>query len=162
MRVRNIIFWLHLAAGVVAGSVILTMSVTGVLLAYERQIVAFAERRIRAVHPPAAATPRLGPNALVNRAGEAVPEGTPTAMTLSAQPTAAALIGFGREQVVLVDPYTGMVLGRGAITLRSFFRVVTDWHRWRGTQEESREIGRAITGACNAAFVVLVISGFYL
>jgi uncharacterized iron-regulated membrane protein len=98
---------------------------------------------------------------MVSRAREALPQGQPTNLTLSAHPTAAALISFGREQVVFVDPYTGSVLVEGA-TLRSFFRVVTDWHRWLGTEGESREIGRAITGACNAVFVVLVISGFYL
>ncbi len=162
MRLRKFIFWLHLAAGVVAGSVIFVMSVTGVLLAFERQIVAFAERHTRTVQPPTSDAPRLGLDALVSKARESLPEGLPTNVTLSAHPTTAALISFGREQVVLVDPYTGAVLGEGSTTLRGFFRVVTDWHRWLGTQGESREIGRAVTGACNAAFVVLVVSGFYL
>jgi len=162
MRLRKFIFWLHLAAGVVAGSVIFMMSVTGVLLAFERQIVAFAERHIRTVQPPTSDAPRLGLDALVSKARESLPEGLPTNVTLSAHPTTAALISFGREQVVLADPYTGAVLGEGSTTLRGFFRVVTDWHRWLGTQGESREIGRAVTGACNAAFVVLVVSGFYL
>jgi uncharacterized iron-regulated membrane protein len=162
MRLRNVIFWLHLAAGVMAGSVIFVMSVTGVLLAFERQIVAFAERYSRTVQPPPSDAPRIGIDALVGKAREALPEGQPANLTLSAHPTAAALISFGREQVVLADPYTGSVLGEGATTLRGFFRAVTDWHRWLGTQGESREVGRAITGACNAAFVVLVTSGFYL
>jgi uncharacterized iron-regulated membrane protein len=159
---RKFIFWFHLAAGVVAGSIIFVMSVTGVLLAFERQIVAFAERHTRTVQPPASDAPQLGLDALVSKAREALSEGLPTHATLSAHPTTAALINFGREQVVLVDPYTGAVLGEGATTLRGFFRVVIDWHRWLGAQGERREIGRAITGACNAAFVVLVISGFYL
>ena len=50
----------------------------------------------------------------------------------------------------------------GAKTLRNFFHMVTDWHRWLGTEEESRDIGRAITGACNTAFVVMVVTGVYL
>ena len=40
--------------------------------------------------------------------------------------------------------------------------MVTDWHRWLGTEGESRDIGRAITGACNTAFVVMVVTGVYL
>ena len=40
--------------------------------------------------------------------------------------------------------------------------MMTDWHRWLGTEGESRDVGRAITGACNTAFVVMVITGFYL
>ena len=44
MTFRSLIFWLHLTAGVVAGTVVLMMSVTGVLLTYEKQMVAWAER----------------------------------------------------------------------------------------------------------------------
>jgi uncharacterized iron-regulated membrane protein len=51
---------------------------------------------------------------------------------------------------------------QGGSATRTFFRVVTDWHRWLGTGGDSREIGRAVTGACNAAFMVLVMSGFHL
>ncbi len=81
---------------------------------------------------------------------------------MSADPTAATVVNFGREQAVFVDPYTGAVRGNGVTATRDFFRVVTDWHRWLGTDADSREIGRAVTGACNAAFMVLVLSGFYL
>ena len=42
---RRILFWMHLACGVVAGVFILLMSVTGVLLTYEHQMVASAEGR---------------------------------------------------------------------------------------------------------------------
>jgi uncharacterized iron-regulated membrane protein len=112
------------------------MSATGVLLAFERQIVAFAERHTRTVQPPASSAPRLGLDALVSRAREAVPEGTPASMTLSAHPM-AAMVSFGREQAVFVDPYTGAVLGEGATTLRGFFRVMTDWHRWLGRSDEA-------------------------
>jgi uncharacterized iron-regulated membrane protein len=162
MKLRTIVFWLHLLAGVVAGTIILVMSVTGVLLAFERQLVAFAERQTRTVQLPTAGTPRLALDTLVAKAHEAVPGGTPSGVILSADPMAAAVVNFGREQAVFVNPYTGTVSGHGAATLRAFFRVVTDWHRWLGVPEEDREVGRAITGACNAAFAVLVISGFYL
>jgi uncharacterized iron-regulated membrane protein len=39
---------------------------------------------------------------------------------------------------------------------------VTDWHRWLGSGPEGRATARAITGACNLAFLVLVVSGAYL
>ena len=162
MKLRKIIFWLHLTAGVAAGAVILVMSVTGVLLAFERQIVAFAERDTRTVTPPAPDAPRLSLDTLVAKAREAVPAGTPSGLTLAADPTAATVVNFGREQTVFVDPYTGTVRDNGVTATRDFFRVVTDWHRWLGTDDDSREIGRAVTGACNAAFMVLVMSGFYL
>jgi uncharacterized iron-regulated membrane protein len=46
--------------------------------------------------------------------------------------------------------------------VRGFFRVITDWHRWLGAAAESRDTGRAVTGACNAAFAALIVSGFFL
>jgi uncharacterized iron-regulated membrane protein len=36
--IRSTIFWTHLVCGVVCGIVVFTMSLTGVLLTYERQI----------------------------------------------------------------------------------------------------------------------------
>ena len=162
MKLRKIIFWLHLTAGVVAGTVILVMSVTGVLLAFERQIVAFAEGDTRTVTPPASDAPRLSLDTLVAIARETVPAGAASGITLSADPTAATVVNFGREQTVFVDPYSRAVRDNAVTTTRDFFRVVTDWHRWLGTDADSREIGRAVTGACNAAFMVLVMSGFYL
>ena len=45
VKLRPFIFWPHLIAGVTAGAVVFTMSVTGVLLAYERQILAWADRQ---------------------------------------------------------------------------------------------------------------------
>ena len=41
--VRSTIFWIHLVCGVAAGVVVLMMSVTGVILTYERQMLAWAE-----------------------------------------------------------------------------------------------------------------------
>ncbi|HXH12750.1 MAG TPA: PepSY-associated TM helix domain-containing protein [Alphaproteobacteria bacterium] len=162
MRLRTLIFWLHLAAGVVAGSVILIMSVTGVLLAFERQIVAATERSLRAVQPPASDAPRLGLDAAVARARQALPDGMPTSVTLHADPTAAIAVAFEAERLVFVNPYTGAVLGEGATRLRRTFHALTDWHRWLGMYGEGRATGRSITGVCNAAFVVLIPTGLWL
>ena len=38
MKLRTIIFWIHLGTGVAAGLVVLMMSVSGVLLTYEMQL----------------------------------------------------------------------------------------------------------------------------
>ena len=162
LPLRRIIFWLHLVTGVVAGLIIFVMSATGVLLAFERQIVAFAERNIRTGQPPAPGVSRLDLDTLMARARAAAPEGKPSGVMLRADPTAMVIVNFGREQTIFVNPYTGAVLGEGAKTLRDFFRMMTDWHRWLGTEGASRDLGRAITGACNAAFVVMVVTGFYL
>ncbi|MEJ7607898.1 MAG: hypothetical protein WKF37_16905 [Bryobacteraceae bacterium] len=57
-RIRKFFFWLHLSAGTVAGVVILSMAVSGFLLSYERQMVAFADRGFRST-PPSATAQRL-------------------------------------------------------------------------------------------------------
>ncbi len=44
MTIRKILFWCHLTAGCLAGLVIFIMSVTGVLLAFERQINSWVDR----------------------------------------------------------------------------------------------------------------------
>src|SRR6185436_642919 len=40
----KVLFWMHLIAGCVAGAIVLVMSVTGVMLTYERQMLARADR----------------------------------------------------------------------------------------------------------------------
>src|ERR1700752_2626718 len=41
---RRALFWLHLLAGVIAGTVIFFLALTGACLAYQRQMIAFADR----------------------------------------------------------------------------------------------------------------------
>src|ERR1044072_4270050 len=158
-RFRKFIFWCHLSAGVIAGLVILIMSVTGALLAFQPQIERFADRNMRTVQPQAE---RLSAEALFAKVREARPDLKPTGLTLQSDPTAAASFALGRDGVLYVNPYTGDVTGESAKGVRSFFQVVTDWHRWLGTSGDGRATGRAVTGACNAAFLVLAISGPYI
>ena len=159
---RKIIFWCHLPVGVIAGLVVLTMSVTGALLAYERQIESWADTRGYRVGPAAAGVTRLSAETLLGKVREARPDLTPAAITLRAAPTAPAAIGLGGDRVIYADPYTGQVLGEGCAKTRNFFRTVTDLHRWLGASGDQRPVGRAITGACNLGFLFLVLSGFYL
>ena len=42
---RTLIYWLHLLTGLSVGIVVLIMSVTGVLLTYEKQMTRWAGRR---------------------------------------------------------------------------------------------------------------------
>ena len=160
-RLRKIIFWCHLPVGVIAGVVILIMCVTGALLAYEKQITSWADTRGYRSAPPAAEARHLPVETLVAKAREAR-GANPSAVTLKSDPAAPAEIAFGREATLFVNPYSGQVLGEGSQRVRSFFRTVTDWHRWLGAKGDNRNVARAITGACNLGFLFLVVSGFYL
>lgn len=160
-KLRKVIFWVHLPVGVIAGVVILIMCVTGVLLTYEKQITSWADTRGYRAAPPAPETQRLPVETLITKAREA--RGTnPTSLTLRADASAPAEIAFGRETTLFVNPYSGTVLGEGSHRVRSFFRTVTEWHRWLGAKGDNRNVARAITGACNVGFLFLVASGFYL
>lgn len=161
MSLRPLVFWLHLVCGVVAGGVVLVMSVTGVLLTYEKQMLAWAERPAAAAAPSPGAR-RLPVDALLEAARNAKPSATPATVTIRADRDAPVSVALGRDGQLLLNAYTGQVLGEGAVGLRAFFRSVTDWHRWLAASGEYRATGKAITGASNLAFLVLVVTGAYL
>ncbi|MEW6734366.1 MAG: PepSY-associated TM helix domain-containing protein [Acidobacteriota bacterium] len=158
---RKVIFWCHLLVGVSAGLVVMNMAVTGIILAFEPQIVRFTERNVRTVSPLENGARHLGAQALFAKVHEIKPGVKPTSLTLQADPTAAAVITLGREGVLYLNPYTGELIGKGSKT-RYFFQKITDWHRWFALEGESRAIGRAITGACSIAFFILAITGIYI
>lgn len=158
---RTVLFWLHLAAGVFAGVVVLIMSVTGVALTYEKQMLEWADRRAWSAPPPSGTTP-LAPETLLARVRDARPEAAPTTLTLRSDPAAPATVALERQGALLVDPYTGAIIGPPPTGLRAFFRTMTSWHRWLAMGGEGRSTGKAITGASNLAFLFIVLSGLYL
>ncbi len=160
MRLRSLLFWLHLTCGVVAGVVILIMSVTGVLLTYQRQITAWADTRGYHIEP---GPQRLSPDAIVARVAELRPDLSPTAVMVRSEPTAPVSLTVGAGRQLFVDPYTGAVLGEGnGQGVRAFFRVMVEWHRYVAASGASRPLGRAVTGASNLAFLFIVVSGLFL
>jgi uncharacterized iron-regulated membrane protein len=159
MTPRRFLFWVHLTAGCVAGLVILVMSVTGILLAYRRQIITWGDRGLQA--QPLAEARRLLLEDLLATAQEA--QGRPPSnITVRSDPAAPVVFDFGRERTVFVDPYTGKTLGEGSPGLRKFFSTVEDVHRWLGFGGEGRASARAVTGACNLTFLILLMTGPFL
>jgi uncharacterized iron-regulated membrane protein len=159
---RKVLFWLHLGSGVVAGLVIALMSLTGVAIAFEHQLLEWAERDARRVTVPAPDAPRLSADELLARVRAARPEAQPSAVTVYPEPGAAVTVALGRAGSVYVNPYTGEVRDGGAKGWRDFFRLMEDLHRWLAASGDSRAVGRAVTGVCNAAFLFLAVSGLYL
>ncbi|MEO8129544.1 MAG: PepSY-associated TM helix domain-containing protein [Bryobacteraceae bacterium] len=160
MTFRKILFWMHLPAGLLAGAIIMIMCCTGVLLTYERQVVAWADRGYR-VDPPTSGAVRLPLENLeihLRYSGQRLP----TTLTIRSDRTAPMEASFGREKTAYLNPYTGDVLGEGSKGTKAFFRWVTDWHRWLAANGPGRSTGRAITGASNLLFLFLVMSGLYL
>ncbi len=149
-----------MSCGVGAGIVILMMSATGVLLTYERQILAWAERDLY-VEPPVDAE-RLGIAALLDAVRREDPTFTPTSIIFQADPRAPVSLAAGRADSRNINPYTGELVAEPEGGLHAFFDTITAWHRWFNVSDENRDAARAITGASNLVFLLLLLSGLYL
>lgn len=159
MSFRKILFWVHLIVGCVMGLVVLMMSFTGVLLTYEQQMIAWAERGYHAPPPSADAQPMplAGLLAKVAEGGE-----PPSSVTWEADLTAPVAVSWGRSKTLYVNAYSGEVMGEGAKGVRDFFRSVTAWHRWFAVEGEGRAFWKGVTGVSNLGFLFLIVSGMYL
>ena len=154
MKLRRILFWIHLSAGVIAGVVIFTMSVTGVILAYQRQILRWANREYRVQSN--AGEQQLSVTEILAKL-----KNQPSAITLRPDDGAAVEVTTGRDRILFINPYTGDALGESH-ELPAFFAQVENIHRWLGVSDADRPAGRAVTGACNLAFFVLVATGPFI
>lgn len=161
-KIRKIIFWLHLAAGVIAGIFIFLMCVTGALLSFQSNILEFAEREMRIVKVSAENDKRLPIQEIIGKIQSENPTAKSANITLRNEKTAAAAINLGREGQIFVNPYTGEITGEGAKGWRSFFRWTEDLHRWLALSGDARPIGKAINDACNLLFLFLALSGLYI
>ena len=159
---RSLLFWTHLVCGVAAGVVILLMSVTGVALTYEKQMLEWADARAHSWVPPSDGAMPLPVETLLAAVVAARPGAAPTGVTRRADPAAPVTVTLEGNRALLVHPYTGAVLGEPSPGLRAFFRATTNWHRWLALEGASRATGRLVTGVANLLFLFIVVSGIYL
>jgi uncharacterized iron-regulated membrane protein len=160
MKLRTLIFWPHLVAGVTAGLVILTMSVTGVLLTYERQMIAWSDSHYRSTVPAQGAS-RLSVEALLQTIRTQHPDVTANAITMGSASDAPVTVAAPRRNLYF-DAYSGRLLGEGSQGMRRFMSETRAWHRWLAVDGEGRPVARFITGWSNFLFLFIVVSGFYL
>jgi uncharacterized iron-regulated membrane protein len=154
---RRILFWAHLSSAITAGLFILVMSVTGVLLTYEHQMV---DRAAHRNHIAAAGGAQLlDADRLAQIAREIAPAGRPS-LVFDADPTAPVTVSRGREASVLLNPVDGSVIQDAAAGQREFFRVVTNWHRRLAGDNTSTRAKLIDYG--NLLFLFIVASGIYI
>ena len=158
-KVRTIVFWLHLALGCLAGLVILAMSVTGVLLAFERQVNAWAD--VPAVLQSQSQATGQAPLDLVLANLKNDGQGVPSELILHSSPKAPVEARFGRERTLYLNPWTGEIIGEPSEGTRTFFSSVERVHRSLGLGMQSA-VGRGATGAANLVFLFMLLSGLYL
>lgn len=157
---RSVLFWMHLAVGVVTGVAVLAMSATGTLLAFQRQVLDWSAGR-HVIAPAGAA--RLPLDTLVARGRAALPEGQQvSAVTVRRDPAAPVTLGLSARRYAYVDPYSGELLPASP-GLQRFYFEVERWHRSMAMSEGLRgKPGVTITGAANLGFLFLILSGMIL
>ena len=157
--VRTLIFWIHLTLGCVAGLVILAMSVTGILLAFERQINGWADTPaiLQGQSDSSQQASLDSMLAALKRDGQ----GVPSELILHNSGKAPVEARFGRERTLYLHPSTGEIIGEPSKRTRAFFGAVERVHRSLGLGMRSAA-GRGITGAGNLVFLFMLVSGLYL
>ena len=160
MPLRSVFFWLHLAAGLLAGILVLTMSVTGVALTYERQLAKWSDRQFQSVRLGAAE--RLPVEQLLEQFKRQRPDTEPAGLTVSSIPTDPVAVAAGQQRTVYVDVYSGQVLGDANLGVRRVLSELRAWHRWLAVEGEGRASARALTGWANVLFLFMIASGIYI
>ncbi len=154
---RRTLFWAHLCSGVAAGILIFIMSATGVLIAYQGQIIKASADANRVTLPADAV--RLSADQLIEKARAAAPAGGQLNLIFDADPSRPVTVAAGRQQLLL-NPQTGEVLPDAAAGTRSFFRWVEDLHRWLGGAPDSTAAN--LLDVANLLFLFIIASGIYL
>lgn len=160
MTLRKTLFWLHLLAGSIAGLVIGTMALTGTAIAFEPQVLDFLRKEVQKLEAPPDASPL--PLEAIVEAAEAHRGGKATSLTIPSERDSAIQVFFGRKDFDFTNPLTGEHIPDPGASSARVFQKLTSIHRWLGAEGESRPFFRSITGASNAAFVFLGISGLFL
>lgn len=160
MKLRTLLFWPHLIAGVVAGAVILVMSVTGVVLTYERQLNEWSNSDYRSV-PPSPGAPRMPVEDVLASFAQAG-RGDAVSVAVGSDAADPVIVSVTGRPAVYLDAYSGRVLGEARTGMREFMSDMRAWHRWLAYEGEGRTTARAITGWSNVAFLFIVVSGLYL
>jgi uncharacterized iron-regulated membrane protein len=159
MKVRRLVFWLHLIVGVSIGLVVAFLAITGSILAFQSQFISWAERDARIGSLPTAGTCVLPSELLANASADQAH--SPSSLTLYADPHRPAEVAFGRT-TLLANGCTGQVIRRDAGRLRAFFSDIKDLHRWVAWGGVRHENLRAFKDAANLCFLFLLLSGAYL
>lgn len=176
---RRIFFWLHLVIGTSLALPIAFLALTGMILAFDSDVVSFAERDQRSTPATSSRTipafdaslPAAVRSAIDAETSSSPPGALPVSVVIPARslpgsPPSAELeswsVEFAPGKPVFINPATAEAQGTGARGVRNFFLDVMFLHRWYAQNGEWRDIARNITGFASLGFLSLVISGLIL
>jgi uncharacterized iron-regulated membrane protein len=158
---RSVLFWTHLSIGIAAGALILLMSITGVLLGFERQMIAWIDGAPRVEATGEAPLPM---DTLLARVGVERADVASVLMKRDATHPVTIRLRERGAAPILAHPTTGAVLTpSGDGSGQRFFSAMRRWHRWVGAEAgELRAQMKLLNGVANLIFLALVLSGIYL
>lgn len=160
-RFRKIIFWIHLAFGVIAAIPIVIMSVTGILIAFESEILDFIDRDALRTNSAAAAE-KAPLEELLAEAKERYPEKTIGNVVIPADPSRTYIFRVPRDQTYYVDPYARTFTTPPSDSAHDLLHEIEVWHRFLGMSGDQRALGKLLGGSFNLAFLGLILTGLYL
>lgn len=159
---RKTIFWTHLVSGLIAGIIIAIMSITGVAIAFEEEIIAWADREQTGIEVPVKSA-QLSVSELKAIVESERPNIAVTSVVVHQDSALAHQFTGNKGSPFYVNPYTGEIAETKASGTKSTLRTLTNLHRFLGmTSPENRKIGKYITGVSNLAFLLLCVTGLYI
>ncbi|QNH10966.1 iron-uptake factor [Xanthomonas sp. SI] len=155
---KKLLFQLHWLFGISAGLVLSVMGLSGATLAFEDEIVRWANPPLAEVAARHAAGESPLPLAELARRLDLGGTHRTTRMLIDptgTRPSNVRLTGRDGGRLYF-DPYTGHTLPQPRLS--GFFEFVEDLHRRLAAGER----GKAVTGACAIALLFFCLSGLYL
>lgn len=155
IMLRKFFFWLHLSVGLVVGLLIAAMALTGLGLAFERQIM-------RGIGMPKSDASAHALRVPVDAVLAGLPQqGVPTQLIEHRDMRSMLEIRYGHERTVLADPRTGEIVGEPSQGWMRFFALNERIHRRLGLSMQNA-FGHAVTGAVTLGFFCILLSGLVL
>ena len=156
MRLRPLLFDIHLWLGLVAGAFIAVLAITGSIMAFETELE-------RALHPHRSyVTPkgeRLSLAQITAAVQRAYPNDTIGAFVVSDRPDFSYIAGLSRADLY-VDPYTGAVLDE--VTAPDWLNTIHQLHTHLLLPRRPHDVGGKITSSAAVVLLLMVLSGLYL
>ncbi|EJN09961.1 sulfite reductase flavoprotein subunit alpha [Herbaspirillum sp. YR522] len=158
---KNIWFQIHWFIGITAGTILMTIGVSGAMISFREEIVDLLNPGV--MHVAVRQQPALTPQQLLDAIGRVEPQRRVASLSITSAPGTAARVVFApppgqrRGEARYADPYTGAL--SGPLSGQEFFELTERFHRWLLLPTE---VGKVVLGTLALSLLTLALSGLYL
>jgi uncharacterized iron-regulated membrane protein len=162
MKLRRILFWIHLTLGIATGLIGALMAGTGVIMAFADTCVDVREWRLRQVESPKGSQPQSLAE-LLAKVNAKYPGSRVNRIRLDADPAHAVEFYHDPQKLDYVNPFSGETRPSDSVPLRrKLHKGVEQWHRFLGLTGEQRATGKLVVSWTNVAIIPLLVTGLGL